>query len=223
MKNKFLINKSVVFCPDTCRLIPVAGQGVKNTLNIPSCRCFQLLLQRPGEVICQQDFIKEVWEKQGQSGSTNTLYQNISLLRRALRSAGLHNNIIQTIPKEGMRFSGTVTLSKKHECDMTNPSKETNKNSEVILSKKNEMETKLEAIFLGTNAHLISFCSKWNMIIFIILLTLLLFCHLNQHNNASHYDSEGTLSRGDETKKMSEVSLPDSMELSPDEQAVLSH
>ncbi|MHA7844778.1 winged helix-turn-helix domain-containing protein [Serratia sp. D1N4] len=110
MNKKFIINKSIFFYPDEHRLVPADGKGSESTLNLPASRCLLLLLQKPNTVISQQEFFKQVWENQKQYVTTNAFYQNISLLRRGLRSAGLHGNIIQTVPKEGIKFSGTVTF-----------------------------------------------------------------------------------------------------------------
>ncbi|WP_337264989.1 MULTISPECIES: winged helix-turn-helix domain-containing protein [unclassified Serratia (in: enterobacteria)] len=115
MNKKFLINKTVFFYPDEHRLVPTGEKGSENALNLPVSRCLLLLLQKPNTVISQQEFFKHVWENQKQYVTTNAFYQNISLLRRGLKSAGLQGNIIQTVPKEGIKFSGSVTLIEEEE------------------------------------------------------------------------------------------------------------
>lgn len=59
----------------------------------------------------RQTFYAEVWENQGLYVTDNTFYQNISLLRKTLRAAGIHDNIIQTVPREGIRFTGTAEVA----------------------------------------------------------------------------------------------------------------
>lgn len=71
------------------------------------------MLQHPGEVISQSDFFNEVWQKNGQYVTANTLYQNISLVRKGMREAGLSKNIIRTVPKVGVVFSGTVEIQQE--------------------------------------------------------------------------------------------------------------
>lgn len=110
MKHKTIINDTVLYLPEEHCLRPLRVRGKETVLNIPASRCLQLMLQRPGEVISQSDFFNEVWQKNGQYVTANTLYQNISLVRKGMREAGLSKNIIRTVPKVGVVFSGTVEI-----------------------------------------------------------------------------------------------------------------
>lgn len=107
---KFLINNSITYISDQHRLIPAGKKGDDIVLNAPASRCLQLLLLRPGRVISQQDFFKFAWQSQGQYVTSNTFYQNISLLRKGLATAGIKEDIIRTVPKEGILFSGDVLI-----------------------------------------------------------------------------------------------------------------
>ncbi|CNL67369.1 winged helix-turn-helix domain-containing protein [Yersinia aleksiciae] len=109
MHTKFIINGKVCFLSDEHRLEPIGEQGSAISLNVPASRCLLLLLQRKGSVISQSDFVYEVWESKGQFANANTYFQNIHLLRKALKNSGIEENIIKTVPKEGIRFTGTVT------------------------------------------------------------------------------------------------------------------
>lgn len=171
MKDKLLIDKSVVFHPDTCRLVPVGGKGTENTLNIPSCRCLHLLLQRQGELITQHELIKEVWGKKGQYATANTFYQSISLLRRALKTAGLHGRVIQTIPKEGIRFCRTVTLSKVHTPELTNTK---GKDSETISAPENRRGVRWVNFWRYISTHIIRFIPTAVVISIVFLLIFFL-------------------------------------------------
>ncbi len=79
-------------------------------MNTPVNRCLVLLLQNPGDIISQETILAEVWEKHGQYVTMNTLYQNILLLRRSMRDAGIIISAIKTIPKVGVKFTGKVQL-----------------------------------------------------------------------------------------------------------------
>jgi DNA-binding winged helix-turn-helix (wHTH) protein len=103
-----IINQSVHFSPEKNILYPEGRESDALTLNVPVSRCLALLLAHAGQVVPRQIFYSEVWEKQGMYVTDNTFYQNISLLRKMLRAAGLHENVIQTVPREGIRFSGTA-------------------------------------------------------------------------------------------------------------------
>lgn len=108
MKDKYIINDIVLYIPEENRLTPLGRQGKETILNMPVNRCLQLLLQNPGVVIRQETIFGEVWEKHGQYVTMNTLYQNILLLRRGMREAGILISTIKTIPKVGVKFTGKV-------------------------------------------------------------------------------------------------------------------
>jgi DNA-binding winged helix-turn-helix (wHTH) protein len=110
MKETFIINDMVVYDPEEHRLTPLGSRGKETTLNIPASRCLLLMLQRPGVKINQEEFFSEVWEKHEQSVTANTFYQNVSLIRKGLRNAGLRLPVIRTIPKIGLCFTGSVQV-----------------------------------------------------------------------------------------------------------------
>lgn len=118
MKQKIIISDSVLYLPEEHRLCPLRARGKETVLNVPASRCLQLMLQRPGEVISQSDFFSEVWQKHGQYVTANTLYQNISLVRKGMREAGLSKNIIRTVPKVGVVFSGTIEIQQEESANV---------------------------------------------------------------------------------------------------------
>jgi DNA-binding winged helix-turn-helix (wHTH) protein len=117
MNNIYLINETVLFIAAQHRLEPVGEQGAATTLNVPVSRCLLLLLQNMGEVVSQKDFVYEVWESKGQFANTNTYFQSIHLLRKALKIAGIKDAVIKTIPKEGLKFVGRLTLLEENNSD----------------------------------------------------------------------------------------------------------
>ncbi|WP_186380299.1 winged helix-turn-helix domain-containing protein, partial [Yersinia mollaretii] len=119
MHTKFIINGKVCFLSDEHRLEPLGEQGSAISLNVPVSRCLLLLLQRKGSVISQSDFVYEVWESKGQFANANTYFQNIHLLRKALKTSGIEESIIKTVPKEGIRFTGTVTYLNESNSEST--------------------------------------------------------------------------------------------------------
>jgi DNA-binding winged helix-turn-helix (wHTH) protein len=58
-------------------------------LNSPASRCLLLLIERIGSIVTQQEFLDIVWTKCGMQVSTNTFYQNISILRKGLKKRAL--------------------------------------------------------------------------------------------------------------------------------------
>lgn len=61
----------------------------------------------------QQDFMDEVWGKNGIQVTSNTYYQNISILRKALKKAGIDEEIIVTIPRMGLTLASDTQIECK--------------------------------------------------------------------------------------------------------------
>lgn len=111
MKKVFLINETLLFEPDLRRLGPLSGYPYRaTTLHGPVSECLLLLLENNEKVVTQRTFFASVWEKQGTIVSTNALYQTISQIRKVLKSAGMEENIIKTLPKEGFKSIAQVRV-----------------------------------------------------------------------------------------------------------------
>lgn len=108
--SKIIINDAVIFFPKEHELKILDSQNRVISLNIPASECLFLLLKKSGDVVNRKEFFHEVWESKGLYVTPNTFYQNISLLRRALKSAGLEDNVIRTVSKQGIRFSGKIEI-----------------------------------------------------------------------------------------------------------------
>lgn len=110
MKGNFIIDDKVMFIPDENKLSPLGARGPEVILNVPVSRFLFLLLKKDGSIALQDEILQEVWEKQGQQVTLNTLYQNVSLLRKALKKAGVINSSVRTHPKVGFSFRGKIQL-----------------------------------------------------------------------------------------------------------------
>ncbi|MEY7844666.1 transcriptional regulator [Klebsiella africana] len=123
--NSYIINDEVVFNMDVNELQPVAGNGHEAiTLNAPTARCLQLLLESNGNIISRDEFLSAVWEERGVVVSQNTFYQNISLLRKSLLRAGLTQDVVVTVRQRGFVIAtGTVIrqVSLQNEFNSTQP------------------------------------------------------------------------------------------------------
>jgi DNA-binding winged helix-turn-helix (wHTH) protein len=108
MKNKFIINDRVLFSPSDNKLVPLGPRGVDVLLHAPVSRFLLLLILNNGKVVSQEEIYREVWEKLGQRVTPNALYQNVSLLRKALKKSGVISVTIKTHPKTGFSFHGHV-------------------------------------------------------------------------------------------------------------------
>ena len=104
MKPVFLINETVLFEPDARRLCSLAGYPARAViLHGPVSECLLQLLEQNEQLLTQRYLFAAVWEKQGAIVTTNALYQTIASIRKALKSAGLEENVIITIPKAGFK------------------------------------------------------------------------------------------------------------------------
>lgn len=108
--NSYIINDEVIFNMDVNELKPVAGKDHEAiTLNTPTARCLQLLLESNGNIISRDEFLSAVWKERGVVVSQNTFYQNISLLRKSLLRAGLTQDVVVTVRQRGFVIAtGTV-------------------------------------------------------------------------------------------------------------------
>lgn len=104
MKPVFLINETVIFEPDARRLGSLTDYPARAViLHGPVSECLLQLLEQNEQLLTQRYLFAAVWEKQGAVVTTNALYQTIASIRKALKSAGLEENVIITIPKAGFK------------------------------------------------------------------------------------------------------------------------
>lgn len=110
----WIINDNIEFRPEMKKLISVSNPEINVTLTAPASRCLLLLLEASPEIVLQQDFFKKVWEEEGMLVPTNTLYQNISIVRRGLRAVGeTDSRLIATIPRKGFQIDDSVKIIKQ--------------------------------------------------------------------------------------------------------------
>lgn len=108
----FIINEDTVFSPQAHKLICINKDfsHQEYNINVPASRCLMLLIENRGKVVTRDEFLKHVWTENGVVVSQNTYYQNISILRRTLRKAGLGNDIIVTLPHRGLTLHPEVEI-----------------------------------------------------------------------------------------------------------------
>lgn len=120
MALQYLVNKKIIFEPQTYRVWSIDDPAVSATLYVPAAHCFSLLVQNAGEVLSQQYLFQEVWEKNGLYVNPNTLYQNMAMLRKTLKSVGLEEEVILTIPRQGFTFVGRMQICQDQDQDQEN-------------------------------------------------------------------------------------------------------
>ncbi|HEP0608298.1 TPA: winged helix-turn-helix domain-containing protein [Raoultella ornithinolytica] len=79
-------------------------------LAIPASLCFDLLIRNQGRIVTQAELLQNAWGERGMSVTPNTLYQNISLLRKSLNRFNVNGTLIQTIPKRGFMIADEANI-----------------------------------------------------------------------------------------------------------------
>lgn len=110
MNNYYIINDFLQFSPLSNRLTKLNEKNVYVTLNSPASRCLLMLIKQQGNIITQQEFMDEVWQKKGMVVGKNTYYQNISILRKTFKNIGMDEDIVITIPRIGLTLAQGVDI-----------------------------------------------------------------------------------------------------------------
>lgn len=95
------LEDKVIYDPVTHSIYKIDDGGSQTTLPIPASLCLFMLLENKGEVVSHRDLLAFAWESRGMMVSPNTLYQNMSVLRKALGASGISDDMIKTVPKRG--------------------------------------------------------------------------------------------------------------------------
>lgn len=113
MQKQYLINNFVEFQPSNNLLICHTEPVRRVVLPLPSARCFTLLLEK-GDLVTHKEFYPYVWGEDSDQIMPNNLYQNISLLRKALRSIAPDGHAwVVTIPRKGFKLAPYVKVEVK--------------------------------------------------------------------------------------------------------------
>ncbi|SFN65415.1 DNA-binding winged helix-turn-helix (wHTH) domain-containing protein [Izhakiella capsodis] len=136
-------------------------------ISTPASYCLTLLIEKRDNLVSHEELYEYAWRRFGMEVTANTLYQNISELRKALKSCGIQEKLIQTIPRRGFTLlSDQKQASLKNEINNgivnINPTEKIKKNKLSSTPSDKNMWRKLSYVLLL-------------MIIFNILITLSLF------------------------------------------------
>lgn len=112
MPSRYLLNSSILFEAEKNRLSTLSAGQAPVMLNQPASRCLELLIKNHPEVVKQRDFFDYVWGEFGQNVPNNTLYQNISLLRKGLKAFGHEfDNAVITLPRQGFKLNPAIHIT----------------------------------------------------------------------------------------------------------------
>lgn len=102
MEENKIFNNKVVFDFNACCLYEANNEGNRVSLTTPSRDCLAIITLNSPNTTSQQVLFEQVWEQHGIPVNVNTLYQHISMIRRAFRQLGMNDDVIVTIPRRGM-------------------------------------------------------------------------------------------------------------------------
>jgi DNA-binding winged helix-turn-helix (wHTH) protein len=88
-----------------------AGRKIK--LQVLPFQALALLLERPGEVVTREEFEKRLWPGDTFVDFDHSLNTAIKKLRQALDDNNKKPRFVETLPKRGYRFIGTVEQAAK--------------------------------------------------------------------------------------------------------------
>lgn len=107
----WIINDNIKFIPEKNRLVSLVKPELSVILTSPASRCLHLLLESWPDIVLQKDLFQSVWGEDGMLVPANTLYQNISIVRRGLRKAGETDYpLILTVPRRGFQIDTNVNI-----------------------------------------------------------------------------------------------------------------
>lgn len=108
----WIINNSIVFRPGSKCLTSLNDPDKKIILTSPASHCLLILLEAAPNIVSHQELFKKVWEDNGLIVPVNTLYHNISTIRRGLRDAGMPDNFIMTVSRKGFQIAENADLQR---------------------------------------------------------------------------------------------------------------
>ena len=101
----YVINRCIEFRAGQ-NLLMLRGQtDVSVKLTSPAAQCLEIMLEHQGDIVSHSELYSRVWKENGVNVPPNTLYQNISIIRRALKGiVSDGDKIIITVPRKGFRI-----------------------------------------------------------------------------------------------------------------------
>ncbi len=109
LSQKIILNNFLIF--ELEKILTFKGRTV--TISSSLSMCLKLLIENVGHLVTHQQFYDYVWRRLGTEPASNSLYQNISALRRAFIKTGFQEDIIRTLPRNGFLLSPQTTIIKE--------------------------------------------------------------------------------------------------------------
>ncbi|MFI8418144.1 transcriptional regulator [Serratia sp. NPDC078593] len=106
----YRIEDSIIFCPKSIGFYQQSLASEHVAISAAAARLFTLLIKHKGEVVERDTILTKVWDDHGLQASNNNLNQCLSILRRIIKTMGVEKNVIETIPKVGLKIANDVLI-----------------------------------------------------------------------------------------------------------------
>ncbi len=108
---KYIFNQIITFNVDMGNL-SISGMSEHDAIPIanPAQRLLLLLIANQGQVVSREDIFKKVWDDHGLISSNNNLNQCVSRLRKVIRTLGIEDEFIVTVPKIGFMLEPEIQV-----------------------------------------------------------------------------------------------------------------
>lgn len=97
----FILNKNVSF---NVAERTVSDGKTQHVLSNPACRLLLVLLENNNRLMTREELLQKVWGDFGLTPSSNSLNNNISILRKIFTEFGIHD-VLKTVPKQGFELA----------------------------------------------------------------------------------------------------------------------
>ena len=116
---KYLIANRVIYDSESGELVvKEPGNEQSKRLTNTANRILSLVIASPGRVLERDYLLDKVWEEAGHPGSSSSLSQYISILRKTLTSLIFIEEIIVAVPKVGFYFSPEIAVELQNDEEM---------------------------------------------------------------------------------------------------------
>ncbi|MCS3409447.1 winged helix-turn-helix domain-containing protein [Serratia sp. AKBS12] len=123
---KYRINGHVLFDADSGSLSLMVFSDDPLAVSNPTKRLLLLLIINHGEPVSREVIFRKVWDDYGMVSSNNNLNQCVSKLRRILKTLGIEEEVIITVPKVGFMLSRDIAIECVDELPATSAMAEEN-------------------------------------------------------------------------------------------------
>jgi DNA-binding winged helix-turn-helix (wHTH) protein len=134
--------------------------GVKIKLQGQPLEVLALLLERPGQVVTREELQQKLWAGDTFVDFEHGLNKAISRVREALADEADNPRFIETLPRRGYRFIGSVNSSEPTRASVTRDDRKESGINDQAEQRKLESELLLAYCYLLGQAHLLAHQGK---------------------------------------------------------------